>query len=429
MSFSSFHSSEVDVTQSMSDIELENPNSLNGAERADHDNEMEVDNNNNNNSSIVQEADNETPIVSSDSIATESRDTNISQNNRLDKDINRYRKSQETKDMQRKINQLMIDNEALKTAIKRQTKTMDRNKNESKQNSKKIDDWKGILIEPYSTDMALHCQTIERKLEENGFVSNDRKASYLLSSLVTTLKVNIEGSYSGNIHSIDYEWVKNELVTKYSKKGIITDNTESYAEKLAGITMRSNETTMDILARINIQRNLFRKSTDGDNLLMLEKVDEAALTILKSRSGDKIQKAVNIIRRKWITGEVRPSNPESEWISLYNHFLINDPLEGQTLMGGIPKKSFERKEKDKKIFECRYGENCKRKETCRFSHNNKAEKGIKRNREEKSPFPEKSTKKPRVMVDICKKCEHKHPVDVGCDKCYTCKPELRPSRR
>lgn len=396
-----------DINEQLSVMSTEETN--NGAERAEPSSESSSSEDNN-----IMDLDQE----------DKSLDTNeptkighLNKTNDAETPKRRYRKD---RSLENYYKNKMFEAQAEVEALKNKNKPV---VNTEKVNNKKLEDWKGKPIEPYSTDMAFHCQTVERKINEHGGVPEDRMSTYLLSSLEANFKTNVEGSYPGNINRIKYSWIKNELVTKYSKMGIITDNTESYEEKLAGITMKPDETLMDVIARINTQRNLFKKSKDGDNLIMLQKMDAAALTILKSRAGDKIQKEVNMVKRKWKSNELRMTNPESDWISLYNHFLVNDPLEGKRLDGGSPKSK--NKDEKKSDQECRYGIKCKKQDTCRFKHSTYSNNN---KRKRTDNVPEKNPKKIRPSIAMCDKCGHKHPVEGGCESCWKCHPEKAPAR-
>lgn len=412
MSVYSLNYSSSTEEESHSNSLSNHPNSHNGSQSAEVTNQsadMELDNPTPNGDSFFEE------LLEFPEEEEEEKEQIQSSTNKPVERIPQYQKIdlREQRILNQTLNVKILD---LEKKIEHQHALLQRRSNPV--NNKKLDDWKGIKVKPFVTNMARHIQLIEDKIKEHGGVPEARKSTFLLSSLDEDFRVNVEGSYNGDdIDDISFGWLKAEMVSKYSMKGIITDRTETADEQLNRITMKSDQTVSQLFAEINAVRLQHRRSPERHNVEIINRMEKSSIDILMFRSCDSVQRALNQLQRKYDTGEAKPSNL-SLFKSYYNYLLVSDPLYGKTKNGSVPadkkpdgslsgNKGKEAQGRKRKGL-CKYGESCRNKETCSFTHDLPATK-----------------KAAKPAATDCNKCKHRHP--GACETCWSCHPDLKPS--
>ena len=299
-------------------------------------------------------------------------------------------------------------------------------------NPKTIQEYKPKAI-PY-TDMALHISKVEQKVTNHGGAEPHRMVTYLLESLEEKFKINVEGLYPGALVDMSYQWLKATLINHYSSKGLISTDLETAEDRLNKIYMKNDMTVWDLLSAINVQRIRFLKTPEAKNQKKVASVEKAAIDVLRFRSCEDVEQAINKIQREWKDGTKKMFEPKSTWISLQNFLQVEDPLREKTKSGSKPRHTnvddnhSTNKKYSKTTTDCKFGLKCTKGDACKYTHrkssNNKREFPSKEGTYSAGSTPSRK----RVKIEVCNKCAHKHPVDNGCESCWKCHPDLAPKR-
>lgn len=283
---------------------------------------------------------------------------------------------------------------------------------------KKLEKWVKEKLKPYG-NVTQHIREVDEIIHQHGGrVRPSAQTNYLLNTFDKTLRGVVEGFWEGNLDEIPYDWVKEITVKRFNSRGIVKTDDEDIEDRLQ-FHANVDDTLLSHIARINVERNDFLK-TAGNTVENRKRVDDLSINLLKHHSGVIIKEKLIQLKRKWKNDELNMEFPTSEWLSLTSYFMEFDPLEGKTI-GGHAAKNQQKQE----LKPCKYGMDCKRRESCRFKH---SVPDSKRKRNDVSVENKAYKKfKARPKVEECSKCKHRHPVDLGCDKCWSCNPNLKPS--